>query len=141
LQCNAKLMVTKNTNSKKAGESGTSYKLSLLNRGIGEIIYTISVQNSIAEKSKENTNEVKLEGHLYNMNLKRLSNKTSSKNLKSSYSIKLNQGETFDFYVKLKVPLGTKFGSRNRTNVIVTTKKCINFSVSTILITEIIDGE
>ncbi|NLP59068.1 hypothetical protein [Lutibacter sp. B1] len=141
-KCKAKLDVHDNIKSKRAGISGTSYMLLLTNTGTEKTTFDIEVINMIAEnKSNNHNNEIKLKNDLLDFNLKKIAQKKALINENSNSSILLAKGEVFKFYVKVNVPEEAKFGSKNKTKVIITSKECEKFSVSTILNTEIIDGE
>jgi hypothetical protein len=143
-ECKATLIVKNNENSKKAGESGMYYALTLTNKENQQAVFTIAIENNLAIDSnlvgKLNKKMVKLDGQFYNMNLEKIGKKTVSGS-DFIYNINLKSGESFDFYVKLNVPAETEIGSINSSTVNVTSKNCNNFILSAILNTEIIDSE
>lgn len=142
--CSAKLEVVNNQTSKNAGESGTQYLLNLTNTGADKITYNFSVKNVgsniSTNKDALNNSEVNLMGKIYsnNSNKKFNSNKSNSE---IEYLLTLDKDESIYFVVELKVPKGTKFGSKNKSKVNITAEKCKNFSLNAVLYTTIVDGE
>jgi hypothetical protein len=152
--CNAKLEVVNNQSSKKAGESGTSYRLKLTNTGFTSSTYEIKLVNdNNAEKrhlaSKNDLIDIK--GDFYNVSLKKMELKKNSYksefengkegNDEKKIKIFLDGNASKTFIVKMKTPVGAKIGSKNISKVIVTSNKCKSNIDSVILNTEIIDGE
>jgi hypothetical protein len=150
--CNSKLEVVNNKDSKKAGESGASYRLRLTNIGLDASIYNVKLVNDntiVSRQSISKNNQINISGEFYNVSLKKMksSNKVSSfSNNKGATNqneieIFLNGKESKTFIVKMKTPIGAKIGSINKSEVQVTSDKCKNKTISVVLNTEIIDGE
>jgi len=150
--CNAKLEVINNQSSKKAGESGVSYRLKLTNTGFDATTYEIRLVNDntvTSVQSISKNNQINISGEFYNVSLKKMKslNKTTTYNNKNGdtneneIEIFLNGKESKIFIVKMKTPVGAKFGSINKSEVKVTSDKCKNKTISVVLNTEIIDGE
>jgi len=152
--CNAKLEVINNKSSKKAGESGTSYRLKLTNTGFDSSTYKIRVINDNASKKAQFTtsykkNTIDIKGEFYNVSLKKMKplKNTSTYNYKkgdnseNEIEISLKGKESKTFIVKMKTPPGARIGSINKSQVQVTSKKCNNNTIAVLLETQIIDGE
>jgi hypothetical protein len=149
--CNAKLNLENNETSKKAGESGVYFNFELTNTGNQKTVFIITVNDDFdTEDKSRGKNRVKLNGHILKMDLNEMPEQkskvnltTSSKNATSekSYSIALNSGEIYKFYLKLDTPPNSKVGSINNSKVTVTSDACKDFNISQILYTEIIDSE
>ncbi|MCF6182582.1 hypothetical protein [Lutibacter sp.] len=152
VNCNSKLKVVNNQNSKKAGESGVSYRLKLTNTGFDATTYKIKLVNDntvTSVQSISKNNQINISGEFYNVSLKKMKslNRTTTYNNKNGdtneneIEIFLNGKESKTFIVKMKTPVGAKFGSINKSEVKVTSDKCKNKTISVVLNTEIIDGE
>ncbi len=139
--CSATLTVEDGRDSKRAGESGTFYDLTLTNLSAGVTTYEITIANFKENTfAKQGIPNVALDGKLHDMKKNALTVSDLSEK-KASYNITLKQGSSFHFYARLKVPYGTSIGSKNNTIITVTSKKCAEFKVSKMLSTLIIDGE
>ena len=142
--CNATLKVLNNETSKKASDGGADYRLKLTNTGNDKTTFNLTVKNiglddSFNKDSKE-IGEVKLKSKIYSSNV----NKTFSlkkTDTDSFYTLTLDKNESVNFVIKLSVPTGTKIGSKNKSKLNITTEKCKNFSVNTILNTIYAGGE
>lgn len=130
-QCDAKLLVENNDNNKTANQIGVSYKLSLTNFSNESTTFDISIIN---DNSKLISNDkFNFKNELYAIDKKEFVTYEGS-----NYSITLNANETFNFFVKLREPSHTKTRSKNITEVIITSKNCKDFSVSTLLHSEMV---
>ena len=142
--CSAKLGVVNNQTSKTSGEYGTFYKLRLTNTGNERTTYYLSTKNvgtanSLA-KDELDKNEIKMNSQFYTRSSKKLENKINSDS-ENVFLLTLESGEVSGFLVKFRFPPNTKIGSKNKSKVKVTTEKCKNFSVDTVLETTFVGGE
>ncbi len=153
--CNAKLEVTNNKFSKKAGQSGTSFRLRLTNTGFETSKFDLKLVNvNSVTKGKliPKNNSINISGDFYNVSLKKMesakSNSVKSNSVNKNkildekgIEILLKGKQSLDFIVKMKTPLGAKIGSKNKSEVQVTSDKCKNNIISVLLETQIINGE
>lgn len=150
--CNSKLEVVNSQSSKKAGESGVSYRLKLTNTSFDFASYEIRLINDNVQnkgQSFSKNNHINIKGDFYNVSLKKMNSlkkastykKGNKKSDNNEIEISLKGKESKTFIVKIKTPIGAKIGSKNTSKVIVTSDKCRNNIVSVVLNTEIIDGE
>ena len=142
--CSAKLEVVNNQVNKKAGESGTFYKLRLTNTGSERTTYYLDTKNvgdgnSLA-KDKLDKNDIKMKSQFHAMSLKKLENKINSDS-ENVFLLTLDKGQSTGFLVKFRFPPNTKIGSKNKSKVKITTEKCKNFIVDTVLETTFVGGE
>lgn len=148
--CNAKLQFLNNSSSKKAGESGTYYRLVLINNSESQT-FNIEVENAISKTQLNmrgvNSSSVELSSRITSDKKNKLKSNTNNRSAiskgiyKKSNQVSLNKNEEFIFYVRLDVPKGTRFGSINKSIVTITSNNCKDFKISKELTTEIIDGE
>ncbi|PCI31289.1 MAG: hypothetical protein COB60_12105, partial [Flavobacteriaceae bacterium] len=116
--CTADLISENDTEHKKAGESGTFYRLKLINTGTEETSFNIGIVNSTETNIKKTSNNVDLTFEFRNKDFKK--NKTLSLgHHKKDRIVHLKSEEESVFYVKINVPSGTKIGSTNTSIVTV----------------------
>ena len=150
--CKAELEFLNNSASKNAGESGTYYRMRLVNKSERQN-FNIDVENSFAKKQLNmrsiNNESIELTSSITSDKKNKLrvksgiNNKTtaSKKNYKKSNQVSLDRNEEFIFYVRLAVPKGARFGSVNKSLITVTSDNCEDFKISKEITTKIIDGE
>jgi len=134
--CKAQLVAENGIVSKKAGQNGTSYEMSLENLGSKTGNFRISILN-VDEVQNSGHSIISLKGEVFPMNKRESLTNNLDKKINSNYLITLNSGERFEFKVELIPESGAKIGSKNITEVEVTSDDCSNFIVTKLLRTEI----
>lgn len=134
--CKAELVTENDIVFKKAGQNGTSYKMSLENLGSKTSSFRITILN-VDDVQNSGRNIISLKGEIFPMNKRESLSNNSDKKINSSYLIALNSGEKFEFKVELIPEKGAIIGSKNTTDVVVTSDNCSNFSVNKLLRIEI----
>jgi hypothetical protein len=129
--CKATLQVNKNRFTKSVPPEGTSYTMQISNTGSSNSTYTLSSSNV---NSSCSNNDGSSSSNNVNLNIS-FSDTTQN----SISEISLSPGETANFFVNVKIPMGTAISKWNCTEITATATACSSYKVSTILHTLVSD--
>lgn len=132
--CNVKLNVEKNRDTRSTPSTGTFYKMTITNLGNSIDTYVISTQNINSRCNNAN-------GRIQDLSNKSiLEAKSLDLNQIENNRLTVNPGQTLNFLVKITVPQGTAINSWCCTEVVAQSTNCSNVKSSIGLYTLVINS-
>ena len=130
--CQAKLVVENNGNYRSSPLGGTYYAMKLTNTAATAETYSLSgstINSSCTNKDgSSSANNVSVNFSFIDANKKAIN------------EIKVDAGQTVNFYIHITVPIGTTINKWSCTQIVAESKTCANYKVETVLHTYVINS-